>query len=176
MLRSCFQGIFLLVISWSCTAQISESTAPYIGIKIQATGPASPLFEWVDKDNLVVTSNFDDARGATPSRVVVVNSKSGKELLIADNAHLLCASTSVSIVGVMQSNGPKSQPSIVFFKWSGENGQATKFVPEMPLNYLTCDQVASESDSRSVRLNCEQTQLVIVNGDSWCGRIGPQSA
>jgi CheY-like chemotaxis protein len=29
---------------------------------------------------------------------------------------------------------------------------------------------------RSVRLNCEQTQLVIVNGDSWCGRIGPQSA
>jgi hypothetical protein len=30
--------------------------------------------------------------------------------------------------------------------------------------------------TRSVRLNCEQTQLVIVNGDSWCGRIGPQSA
>ena len=27
---------------------------------------------------------------------------------------------------------------------------------------------------RSVRLNCEQTQLVIGNDDSWCRRIGPQ--
>jgi hypothetical protein len=27
---------------------------------------------------------------------------------------------------------------------------------------------------RSVRLNCEQTQLVIWNDNSWCRRIGPQ--
>ena len=30
--------------------------------------------------------------------------------------------------------------------------------------------------TRSVRLNFEQTQLVIGNDDSWCGRIDPQGA
>ena len=34
----------------------------------------------------------------------------------------------------------------------------------------------SATYTRSVRLNCEQTQLVIGNDDSWCGCIGPQGA
>jgi hypothetical protein len=149
MLRVCYQLIVLFAISWSCLAQIPESTAPYVGIKVLVTNQVAHLFQWIDNDNLVVTSDFDDARGAFPSRVVVVNSISGKELLVVEKAHLLCANASESIFGVMQSNVSGSEPSIVFFKWNGSKERATEYVPDGHFDYLSCGHVASASDSQT---------------------------